>query len=64
MVTSGATMFASGGFCDTPRYLKSAEADGTTWQAMTIPKIVRDLRSWKVQARFDHLHFKRAIVSF
>ena len=43
IVSDGTTMFAStcyfGGFCDTPRYLKSAETDGTTWQAMPIPKM-------------------------
>jgi hypothetical protein len=43
LVSTGTTMFAStcyfGNFCDTPRYLKSAETDGTTWQPMTIPKM-------------------------
>jgi hypothetical protein len=43
LASSGSNIFAStcyfGGFCDAPRYLKSAETDGITWQAMTTPKM-------------------------
>ncbi len=43
LVSNGTNMFAStcyfGNFCETPRYLTSAETDGATWKAMTIPKM-------------------------